>query len=138
MLSVLIRIASRMDKVATAAQRAKYRNLQHAAASIRKTMIGSIEPSDEPSPPGKPPHTRRRVSKKGKALKGHLPRSIVYHVSDTAVIGPRYSIVGDSAKAHEFGGEYKGQEYPARPFAFPALEDNLDRFASEWAGSIGE
>jgi hypothetical protein len=34
------------------------------------------------------------------------------------------------------GGEFRGHEYPERPFMAPALEKNLDRFAGDWAGSI--
>jgi phage gpG-like protein len=128
-----------MSRVAKATEVATFRNLGHAAARIRKDAIESIEPSDEPSEPGKPPHTRRRVSRAGKALKGHLQRAIVYASDkETATIGPRESIVGESASAHEHGGEYMGGEFPARPFMRPALERNLDKFHRDWAGSIGE
>jgi len=80
------------------------------------------------------------VSKSGKVSKGQLPRAIVYDndkESDTAVIGPRESVVGTSGEAHEFGGDYKGQDFPERPFMGPALDKNIDRFASSFAGSIG-
>jgi hypothetical protein len=36
------------------------------------------------------------------------------------------------------GGEFRGHEYPERPYMAPALEKNLDRFAGDWAGSIGD
>lgn len=129
-------------RVADAVDRAEYRNLGHAAASIRKEAIESIESGDGPSLPGTPPHTHtQKLTKKGKVRKGQLPRAIVYDndkESDTAVIGPRESVVGTSGEAHEFGGDYKGQDFPERPFMGPALDKNIDRFASSFAGSIGE
>ena len=105
-----------------------FRNLGHAAASIRKTAIESIQQSAYPSAVGDPPHTRR----------GALPRSILFAVdSEGAVIGPSFLAIVDVAAAHEFGEEFRGTQFPARPFMGPALEQNLDRFASQWAGSIG-
>ena len=125
--------------------RAAFKNISHAAASIRKQEIASIQPGEGPSSPGSPPHTHPGVVKsgkrKGQLRQGFLPRSIAFDVDkarDEAVIGPRASIVGESAAAHEFGGEYKDATYPQRPFALPALQANLDRFAAEWQGSIGE
>jgi hypothetical protein len=55
-----------------------------------------------------------------------------------ALIGPMASLVGEAGRAHELGEEFRGHEYPERPFMAPALEKNLDRFAGDWAGSIGE
>ena len=129
MFSVSATITDETKKVAAAADRSTFRNLGHAAASIRKTAIAEIEKAPGPSDPGAPPHTR----------KGLLRRAIVYSVDgDTAVIGPRESIVGTSAEAMEFGGEYKGGTYPERPFMGPALDTNIDRFAKEWSGSVVE
>lgn len=120
-------------KVATAAEKANFRNLGHAAASIRKTVIASIQQSDTPSPPGRPPHTKRRA----------LPRAIVYKVDDTgAIIGPRHSRFSDAAQYHEFGGTRQGKDFipnvfPPRPFMGPALEQSAPRMAAEWSNSIG-
>lgn len=116
-----------------AADKAAFRNFGHAAASIRKDAASTIERSREPSEPGQPPHTRR----------GQLPRAIRYAVDELggdvgAVVGPRASLVGESGAAHEIGGEYKGTEFPERPFMGPALERALPRFAEQWRGSIGE
>jgi hypothetical protein len=120
--------------------RAAYKSFSHAAASIRKRMMESIQPAEGPSEPGTPPHTHVAFTKKGKVRRGgQLRRAIAFYADKGgAVIGPRESIVGESAEAHEKGGDYKGQDYPKRPFALPALQKNLDRFAGEWAGSIGE
>ena len=129
-------------KVEKAADKATFKNLGHAASSIRKSAIESIKPAEGPSAPGTPPHTHTAgVTKKGKPKKGHLPRAIVYDVdkaAQEAVIGPRASVVGESGAAHELGGEFHGDDYPERPFMFPALETNAPRLADEYAGSIGE
>jgi hypothetical protein len=131
MIGTAVQIVNQLARVKAAADRAAFRNLGHAAASLRKAAIESIETSDEPSAPGQPPHTRS----------GHLPRAIRFDVDrakQEAVIGPQASVVGESGAAHELGEEFHGQDFPERPYMFPALEDNLDRFASDWAGSIGE
>lgn len=139
MIAIAVEFVNQMNRVAQATEKAKFRNLGHALARIRKDAVASIEPSDEPSPPGSPPHTRKRISRKGNVVKGHLQRAIVYKVEgDSGVVGPRESIVGESGQAHEFGGKYKGGDYPERAFMGPALDRNLDNFASTWGGSIGE
>ena len=129
-------------RVADATEKASFRNLGHAASAIRKTAVESIEPGEGPSPPGHPPHTHTQsVTKKGKTKKGHLPRAIVFHHDrklQEAVIGPRFSVVGLAGWAHEFGETFRGDDYPERPFMGPALEENIPRFASGMAGSIGE
>lgn len=117
-------------KVFEEAEKAAFRNFQHAAASISKDAKASIKTSADPSDPGEPPHTRRRV---------FLRRAIRYAANkDGAIIGPLASVVGLSAEAHEFGGRYKGNEYPERPFMGPALERAIPRFAGSWQGSIGQ
>lgn len=141
MIGINAQITDNSQAVVKAADAATFRNLGHAAASIRKDAIASIIPSDQPSKPGAPPHTRRRVTKKGKQLKGQLQRAITYdqdRANKNAVIGPRASVVGESGAAHEFGQSYKGDSFPERSFMGPALEANLTRFASDWAGSIGQ
>jgi hypothetical protein len=129
-------------RVLDAADKAAFKNLGHAASAIRKTAIESIKPAEGPSPPGTPPHTHTAgVTKKGKLKKGHLPRAIVYDVDKAkqeAVVGPRASVVGESGAAHELGEEFRGDDYPERPYMSPALEANAPRFADEYAGSIGE
>lgn len=128
-------------QVQVALRKATYRNLGHAAASIRKAAVESIKPGEGPSPPGTPPHTQtQKVTKKGKVRKGQLPRAIVYTVDkekQMALIGPRASVVGESAKAHEFGGQFKDETFPKRPFMGPALAAKKDGLASHWAGSLG-
>ena len=141
MIGVDVQITDQTQRVEDASDRAAYRNLGHAAASLRKEAIGSIRPSPEASPPGTPPHTRPRVSRKtGKALPGQLQRAIVYaqdRQRQEVVIGPRFSVVGESGSAHEFGGEYKDEEFPERAFMWPALLDQADRLGPDWEGTIG-
>ena len=111
------------------ADQAAFRNFNHAAASIAKDAKASIQTADGPSAPGTPPHTQRGA---------FLRRAIRYAADKTgAVIGPMASVVGESAQPMEFGGRYKRQDYPPRPFMFPALERALPRFAGDWEGSIG-
>lgn len=129
MFGLKIRTLDRTKRVKDAADKAAFRNFGHAAASIRKDAAASIEVSPEPSPRGTPPHTRRRL----------LPRAMRYAVDKLgAVIGPMASVAGQVGSAHEFGGRYKGQDYPEREFMFPALERGVPRFAGQWRGSIGE
>jgi phage gpG-like protein len=111
------------------AQDANFRNLGHAAAAIRLTARRSIRRRQGPSAPGRAPHTRA----------GALRRSIVYQVDrerQRAVIGPAFSGVGRSATAHEFGGRYRRDRYPRRPFMGPALTTNQDRLPKHWRASI--
>lgn len=116
--------------VAQAEERARFRNFFHAAAGIRKTAAQSVEKADGPSQPGGPVHTHR----------GAFYRRALRFAADKegATIGPRFSMIGESGEAHEFGGSYKGAIYPERPTMGLALEENLDRFADSWSGSIGD
>lgn len=117
--------------IAKAAEKAAFRNMGHAAARIRKDAQESIDVAEGPSPAGTPPHTRKK----------QLPRAITFDYArseQSAVIGPRASVVGEAGAAHELGGEFRGGEFDERPYMLPALEKNLPRFAQDWAGAIGE
>jgi len=140
MIEATFKLFEEFHKILDAEHKAAYKNLGHAAASIRKAEIESIHFGKGPSTPGTAPHTHgKQFTKAHKERKGELQRAILYVLEDErAIIGPRFSVVGTSAMAHEFGGEYKGQEYPERPFARPAVDKNLDRFAKSWEYAIGE
>jgi len=142
MIGLAVKTEDHTRRVTEAAKAAEFRNLGHAAASIRKTEIESIQSAPGPSQPGTPPHTHTAgVSKTGKKRRGVLQRSFAYAVDKAAgraIVGPQASVGGEAGAAHEFGGEFRGMDYPERSFAAPALEQNLDRFASDWQGSIGE
>jgi hypothetical protein len=116
--------------VADAAKKGAFRNFGHAAASLAKDAKSTLVQTAGASAPGQPPHTHR----------GAFLRRAVLYVADEngAIIGPAASLVGTAGAAHEFGGEYKGHQFPERPFMFPALERAIPRFAGDWQGSIGE
>ena len=128
MIEVKVEVVDKTDEVKKAAERAAFKNLGHAAASIRKTAIASIETSPEPSEAGRPPHTRRGRAKKA-----------VQYFSDkqSAVVGFAASVIGTGMEPHEHGRPRGENEYPERPTMGPALEANVDRFADKWKGSIG-
>lgn len=131
MIGAAIKVETQFNRVAKAVDKAAYRNMGHAAASISKDAKASLEKAEGPSLPGTPPHTHKGT---------YLRRAIRYAYDrnkQEAVIGPAYSIVGTAGQPHEFGEEFKGQDFPERSFMFPALERNIDRFASDWAGSAG-
>lgn len=127
MFQVNVKTESTFGAVRTAADRAAFRNLGHAAASISRDAKSTIEKSADASQPGKPPHSRR----------GKLKRAIRFAYDKTsAVIGPMFSSVGTSGEAHEFGRNYKGQKFPERPFMGPALERAKPRFARSFQGAV--
>ena len=131
MFQAIVKVTEHLKKVAEAARKASLDRLRRAAAGIRKDAQASIENAPGPSAPGSPPHSRR----------GQIRNAIIYDVDAdnlSAVIGPRASRVGQSARAHERGGEFKGTEYPARPFMEPAMVGRLESFAGSFSGSIGD
>jgi hypothetical protein len=123
--------SERFQAIQQAADRAIYKNIRNAAFSIRKYIRESIKKSPTAAEPGKPVATRGR--------RGNVKNSIFVAADDTtALIGPRYSFVGDAMEAHEFGKARKGDRYEARPTSGPGLVANTDRFAGMFRGSIGE
>lgn len=132
MFGINVTVTSNTTRVMEAVDKASFRNFRHAAARISKDAKASIDKSDEPSAVGSPPHTRGRG---GHNLRGAIRFDAT---PQDAVIGPIASYVGESGAAHEFGSLFRGQDFPARPFMEPALRANVDRFAQEWAGSIGQ
>lgn len=107
-----------------------FKNLGHAAASLMKDARRSIKNSKTKSRAGRPPHTRRGLFRRGIRFETDQSKK-------SAVVGFVASIVGQSAKAQEFGGRYKDQNYPERPTMGPTLERNKHRFAGQMAGRIG-
>ncbi|MGE3803916.1 MAG: hypothetical protein AB7K24_04485 [Gemmataceae bacterium] len=116
-------------KVLAKARRANIENLGHAGAAIRLAARRSIRRAKRASAPGRPPHTR----------KGRLKQAILYAVEkheQRVVIGPSVDIVGTAGQAHEFGGHYRNEDYPRRPFMGPALVALRPRLPEFWADSI--
>ncbi len=121
-----------VDKVVEkAVERAAYENIRQAAFSIRKDIMLSIKKSPNPSEPGNPVTTR---GKKGASVKNSI---FAAFDDDIALVGPRYSFVGDSMYFHEFGKKRGRIDFPTRPTSGPGLERNMDRFAGSFRGSIG-
>jgi hypothetical protein len=130
MFSASVKVEDKSKRISAVVEKAAFRNFGHAAASISKDVKSTLVNSDGPSAPGEPPHTHQGA---------HLRRAIRFDATKTdAVIGPQASIVGEAGAAHELGEEFRGQDYPERPFMGPGLERGMPRFASDWAGSIGE
>lgn len=126
-----VKIIETFAKVNQATDRAVYKNVRHAAFSIRKYIRESIKKSPQASQPGDPVATRGK--------RGNVKNSIFAAAeADSAIIGPRHSFVGDAMEAHEFGKRRGENAYEARPTSGPALEANMDRFAGSFRGSIGE
>ena len=132
MLKLDLRFESQVQAVETAVNFAARRVLKRIGYLIAQDAKQSIKTSAMPSRPGTPPNTRGGGRKS-------LRASIFYDATDEdVVIGPRFSFVGDSAQAHEFGVSRFGEDFDERPFMGPALGRNTSRFADEWQGSIGQ
>lgn len=128
MFGMSVKITNEVEAVRKAGRAAARSSFARTAFLIRQTAVQSIDRAEGPSEPGQPPHTHRR---------NFLRRAIRYSADkDGAVIGPQFSMVGTAAQPHEFGGEYKGGDYPQRPFMEPAMTQNLAAFAQSWNGSI--
>jgi phage gpG-like protein len=129
MIDVKVTTKKSFDKVKAKAQQGNFKSLGHAAASIRLIARRSIRRRKSTAMPGSPPNTRR----------GQLKRSIMYSLDKqrgVAIIGPDFDVVGAAGKAHEFGGRFRRERYPKRPFMGPALEKVRDRLPPMWANSI--
>lgn len=127
MLKIGATIQSQQDSVLNAVKSRSRDAMAHLAAKVRLAAQSSITTSEEPSPPGSPPHTRE----------GQLRRAIVFSVGESdAIVGPRASVVGPIGELMEFGGEFFGRDYEARPFMGPAPEEAIDDFAGQWSGSL--
>jgi phage gpG-like protein len=131
-VAVGYRVRSRGDIAKAVRRRAKagaITGLGHAAAAIRLTARRSIRKRATPSQEGQPPHTKA----------GQLRGAIVYAVEKQharAVIGPSYERMADAAGAHEHGGRFRGDDFPARPFMGPALENIAPRLPKHWAATV--
>jgi hypothetical protein len=129
MIVLQVKTKNSLRKLRSKAKQANITSLGHAGAAIRLAARRSIRTSSVPSSAGAPPHTRR----------GQLRRSILYAVNKDrglVLVGPQFSFVGRSARAHEFGGRYRRERFPKRPFMGPALEKLKPRLPRLWAGSI--
>lgn len=100
----------------------------HKKKLVERVVDGRRRKVKEPGEIGGPPRTT-----------GALRNAIKFQVSrqkDDVIIGPDGGDVADVGKAHEFGGLYRGANYPKRPFMAPALEIVKGRLPKIWANSI--
>lgn len=85
---------------------------------------------------------RKRASQPGQAPStqtGLLKKSILFEVTQRpqmAMIGPSFELIADVGGAHEFGGSFRGGDYPARPFMGPALDQVKKKLPEGWRGSL--
>ena len=133
------------NKILAAVAKATMTALKIAGFNIRKTAMDSLQAVRGASDPGTPPHThttrysRRTGMMKRRRKFGFLPGSIIYSPEpekQTVVIGPNAQKIDQIGHVMEFGGEYKGGHYPARPFMGPALTANLSKIPGGFAGQV--
>jgi hypothetical protein len=126
-----IRIEFGEDRLLGAMKQANRNALGRVGAYVRKAAVNSVRKSKKASAAGTPPNTRR----------GLLKHAVLFGVEAGAgrvVIGPARSLIGISMTAHEFGGRYRGREYPRRPLMGPALEHAAPRLPKLWEDSLKE
>lgn len=149
MISSAVQTSINTKPVQQSMERKTFRSVAHAAATIRKEAIASVEysrevrsylwktrkgkrkrvPYYEPSQPGKPV--------RGHKSPGYFRQAIAFGVErDNASIGPQASRVGQGMRIHEHGGVRNGIQYPQRSVMQPALLKNLDRFARSFGSDI--
>ncbi len=135
MIGVQTHFTDRQKAVQNATNKAAFKNISHAAFSIRKLSAARVgrAPHGKPSAPGTAPHTHRGAFYR-RALWTDVNRK-----KQDAVIGFRKSVIGMAASMHEHGLPDKSRKFtfPKRPTVGPALEDSLPRIGDQWKGSIG-
>jgi phage gpG-like protein len=120
------RIFFNRRRVMSAMERRRRRYLYRAGAYVRAVARNSLSRGSEPSSPGQPPRSA-----------GRLRKSILYAVQpDRVIIGPTADIIGEVGAAHEFGGQFRGAKYPARPYMGPALEETKPKLDAIWRDSV--
>ena len=109
------------NRIKKPVQQAKFRGVQNALAFIYTVARRMVKRRKNPSKPGEPLHTQTGDLKNAFAL------DFDNQEKDTGVVGARASIVGPILGAHEKGGSFRGQQYPARPVMGPAFQRALPR-----------
>lgn len=123
------RIQLRFERILKAVEKARAGNLFSVGYLVANIAKNKIKRSKYASEAGQPPATRR----------GLLRKAIRYAVAqnkESVVIGPVASLVGQAGMAHEFGGKYKGERFPARPFMGPSLDEALPQIGPKFRGSV--
>ena len=99
MIGFHIKTRSYPELVRKRAKDATFRNLTHAAATLRMAARRSLRRRKKPSAPGQPPSSPT----------GRLRGSILYAVDrrrDYAVIGPSRNLIGPAGQEHEHGAAH--------------------------------
>lgn len=129
MIKINVKVIDNMEAILKKMRIAALRNLGLFGGLTRKFAQQSIKISPKYSDPGSPPHSR----------KGLLKKAIIYAVDKEAqevVIGPSANVIADAGHPHEFGGAFRGDIYPARPFMVPAMKRTIPAMDKIWANSI--
>jgi len=135
LFSVKVKTEDRTDKVKKSIEKAVFRNLGHAAATVARDARQSIKSSLLPSKPGEPPHTRNGGPLRRAIRFAELPNWF----QRGFVVGPRASVIGDILGGlHERGGKRGKELFPKRPFMSPALNRSQRRLADIWRGSLNK
>lgn len=103
--------------------------LRRAGAYVRQAARRRVRLSPEASPPGSPPHSRA----------GQLRRGVLFGVGRdgrAVLVGPSARFVGESMRAHEFGGAYGRERYPRRPLMGPSLRESAPHLARMWRDAV--
>jgi len=133
-MSVQMKIKTRDDvkKVIRAKRRGEPKTLGRVGAITRGAMKRTLgRPTKKPRAPGRPMSSPTKRAKKGILFSVNERRGVVQ-------IGPSIRMVGLSANAHEFGKNFKGNAYEARPFAKPTIEQMAPKAPRFWANSLKE
>ena len=128
-MSVRARVEFDAARVLAGVAAANARALKRAGAYVRKVARNSIRIAPDASMRGQPPHSRR----------GALRRAILFGydtVRTAVVVGPAHSLIGASGSAHEFGGRYGNENYPARPFMEPSLRKSAPHLPALWRDAV--
>jgi phage gpG-like protein len=124
--------------ILTPKEQAQKRVLSKQGAFLRGAARRLIRKRRGAARPGQPPHTHT----------GALKHAILFEVgTDSVVIGPAASSIGELGALHEFGGSvaikaYRQKngrairahtrKYPPRPFMWPAYDEVLPRLPAFW------
>lgn len=124
--TVKVEVLDLTGNVKKAYNRGNLERTRGAAAYIYTVIKNSIKTTGKPNPPGGKVKSRYRV----------LKSAMAFNVDDdrgTFTVG---TSARDSAPnlagTHEFGGEFRGRNYPARPFMRPGLEASLPKLPEKW------
>jgi hypothetical protein len=125
--NLAVEISWRSSWIPTALERSWHFTLQSVAPRIVETARASIITSTEPSPPGQPPHTR--------GIPGHNIRDAINWkfdpIENDAMLYIDATMVGEIGSVMEYGGYFRGHQYPARPILWPAVEKHLFKYVQQ-------